>query len=65
MSHLARAVRRRIGKIESMCPICITTTALVIAGATSTSGISALVAKKLSGKNRRKEITGITKQKEI
>ena len=64
MSHLAPAVRRRIGKIESMCPICITTTALVIAGATSTSGVSAFVAKKLSGKNRRKEITGITKRKE-
>jgi hypothetical protein len=65
MSYLLRVVRRNIGKIESMCPICITTTALVVAGATSTGGVSALVARKLSGKNRKKEIPGIPKRKKF
>jgi hypothetical protein len=32
---------------ESMCPICIANMALVIAGATSTGGLTALVVKKL------------------
>jgi hypothetical protein len=43
----------------------MTTMALVVASATSTGGVSALVVKKLSGKPRRKEIPGTPKRKEI
>jgi hypothetical protein len=35
-----------------MCPICMTTAALIAASATSTGGISALVISKLRGKNQ-------------
>ena len=38
-----------------MCPVCISTVALTVAGATSTGGLTALVVKKLlpkSGLNR-------------
>ena len=33
-----------------MCPACITTAALIVAGASSTGGLAALVAKMLRGK---------------
>lgn len=33
-----------------MCPACLTTAAFVVAGATSSSGLTALVVKKLRGK---------------
>jgi len=35
----------------SMCPVCVTTMAFIVASATSTGGLGALVAKKLSAKN--------------
>jgi hypothetical protein len=34
-----------------MCPACIATMALIVAGATSTGGLTALVAKKLRAKS--------------
>lgn len=34
-----------------MCPVCLTTAALIAAGATSTGGLSALIAKKALSKN--------------
>jgi hypothetical protein len=34
-----------------MCPVCVTTMALIVASTTSTGGLGALVAKKLSAKN--------------
>jgi len=34
-----------------MCPLCLTTVALIAAGATSTAGLSALIAKKVLSKN--------------
>jgi hypothetical protein len=36
-----------------MCPVCITTMALVVAGSTSTGGLTALVVKKLHAKKTR------------
>jgi hypothetical protein len=43
----------------------MTTMALVVASATSTGGVSALVVKKLRGKKRAKEIPEILKGKEV
>jgi hypothetical protein len=34
-----------------MCPVCMTTAALMVAGAASTSGLTALVVKKLRAKS--------------
>lgn len=42
-----------------MCPACITTVALMVAGATSTGGLTALVVKKLRGKSSAKKISNI------
>jgi hypothetical protein len=39
-----------------MCPACIATVALVAAGATSTSGLAALVVKKIRAENEAKNI---------
>ena len=39
-----------------MCPACITTVALIVAGATSTSGVAALVVKKHRAKNGAKNV---------
>jgi len=35
-----------------MCPVCLTTAALVVAGATSASGLTALAVKKLRARAR-------------
>jgi hypothetical protein len=39
-----------------MCPACMTTAALVVAGATSTGGLIALIANKLPAKSSAKTI---------
>ncbi len=41
-----------------MCPACLTSMALVIAGATSTGGVTALVVRKLRAKRDTKESPG-------
>jgi hypothetical protein len=38
-----------------MCPACLTTLALIAAGATSTGGVTALIAKRLNAPERRKD----------
>ncbi len=43
-----------------MCPACITTVALVVAGATSTGGLTALVVKTLRAKTGAKSINPTT-----
>jgi hypothetical protein len=43
-------------KEETVCPVCISTMALMVAGATSTSGLTALVVKKFYPKNGAKKI---------
>ena len=43
-------------KEETMCPVCISTMALMVAGATSTSGLTALAVKKFYPKNGAKKI---------
>jgi hypothetical protein len=43
-----------------MCPACITTVALIVAGATSTGGAAVLVVKKRRGKNGAKNIDPTT-----
>jgi len=45
----------RLRKEKPMCPVCISTVALTVAGATSTGGLTAFVVKKLlpkSGPNK-------------
>jgi hypothetical protein len=37
-----------------MCPLCLSSTAMLISGMVSTGGVAALVAKKLAGKFRKK-----------
>jgi hypothetical protein len=37
-----------------MCPVCISTVALTVAGATSTGGLAALLVSRLRGKKRPK-----------
>jgi hypothetical protein len=44
-----------------MCPACITTAALIAAGATTTGGLTALVVKKLRAKTGAKSIEPKTK----
>ncbi|MGH7493342.1 MAG: hypothetical protein ACREOO_13255 [bacterium] len=46
-----------------MCPACITTAALIVAGATSTGGLTALVVKKLRAKTGAKSIDTKTQTK--
>jgi len=46
-----------------MCPACITTVALIVAGATSTSGVAALVMKKRRAKNGARNIDPKTQTK--
>lgn len=43
-----------------MCPMCIATTALIVAGATSTGGLSVLVMKKLRARTGAKSINPTT-----
>ncbi len=43
-----------------MCPVCITTAALMVAGATSTGGLTALVVKTLRAKTDAKSIDPTT-----
>jgi carbamate kinase len=38
-----------------MCPVCISTTAMMIAGASSTGGLGALLAKTFLGKRRKEK----------
>jgi hypothetical protein len=45
-----------------MCPLCITTAALVAAGAGSTGGLTALVARTLRRKRAAKPVTAIQTQ---
>jgi hypothetical protein len=45
-----------------MCPICIANMALVIAGATSTGGLTAFVAKKL--RTRRDAVRPVSRSKQ-
>jgi hypothetical protein len=40
-----------------MCPVCISAIAVMVAGATSTGGVTALVVKKFSPRNGTKRIT--------
>ena len=47
MSKSVALVRRFLQEEESMCPACLTTTALTLAGAASAGGLSALILKKL------------------
>jgi hypothetical protein len=47
-----------------MCPACITTAALMVAGATSTGGVAVLVVKKLRAKSGAKKIDTQSKAKE-
>jgi hypothetical protein len=46
-----------------MCPACITTAALIAAGATTTGGLTALVVKKLRAKTGAKSIDSKTQTK--
>ena len=46
-----------------MCPACITTVALIVAGATSTGGVAALVVKKRRAKNGAKNIDSTSQTK--
>ena len=47
-----------------MCPVCIATMALFVAGTTSTGGLTTLVVKKLRAKNSAKTIPPQPKAKE-
>jgi hypothetical protein len=47
-----------------MCPACIIPVALIVAGATSTSGVAALVVKKRRAKNSAKNINPTCQRKE-
>jgi hypothetical protein len=40
-----------------MCPVCISTTAMMIASASSTGGVGALIAKKFLTKRRKEKST--------
>ena len=46
-----------------MCPVCITTVTLIVAGATSTGGLTTVIVKKLRAKTGAKSIdlTSLTK----
>ena len=46
-----------------MCPACITTVALMVAGATSTGGLTMLAVKKLCAKGSTKNINPTTPNK--
>jgi hypothetical protein len=43
-------------KEKTMCPVCITTMALVVAGATSSGGLTAFAVKRFNPKNGAKKI---------
>ncbi len=47
-----------------MCPVCIATMTLIIAGTTSTGGLTTLVVQKLRAKNSAKKISPQPKAKE-
>jgi hypothetical protein len=47
-----------------MCPACLTTMALIAAGAASTGGVTALVARRLHAPDRRKENFSQSKSRE-
>ncbi len=46
-----------------MCPVCLSTAALMVAGATSTGGLTALAVKKLRPKTSAKKIDPATQAK--
>jgi len=50
---------------ENMCPVCITTMALVVAGATTSSGLTVLTVKKISRKNGAKKLIPQSKSEDI
>ena len=52
------------GREEHMCPVCITTAALIASSATSVGGLAALVVKKLSAKSEVKPIPNQIQLKE-
>lgn len=47
-----------------MCPVCLTTAALILTGTTSTGGVTALIARKFRTTNRIKKSTSPPKSKE-
>jgi len=47
-----------------MCPFCLSTLGLVVAGTVSTGGLTALAVKVSRKKNQEAEITSNTKEKE-
>lgn len=47
-----------------MCPVCITSMALMVAGGTSAGGLTALVVKKLRGKSSAKKVLPQPKSQE-
>ncbi len=58
---------RRMERSErrsSLCPVCIATMTLIVAGTTSTGGLTTLVVKKLRAKNSVKKIPPQPKAKE-
>jgi hypothetical protein len=51
-------------KEKIMCPVCISAMAVIVAGATSTGGLTALVVKKLNPKGGGKKMARQTNSKE-
>jgi hypothetical protein len=49
------------GKDELMCPACLATLAIIIAGATSTSGLATLLVNKFRVKKGVKKMVGVSR----
>jgi len=62
--HVTPRKMERRERRSSVCPVCIATMALFVAGTTSTGGLTTLVVKKLRAKNSAKTIPPQPKAKE-